>query len=96
MFMLILGLVTVVFGFNNQHSEIISVIMAVIILTACIMFLIILYCFLVIHYHFIDKRNLKQITCNYDFNALKNDKIDGIILRLIVSQRNLFTSNGIE
>ena len=49
---------------------------------------------MVIHYHFIDKKHLKQIPGNKDFNALKHGKIDVMVSRLTATQKNLFSSTG--
>ena len=89
LFMLKLGLITVIFGFHNQYPEIVSVVMAFIILTPCIMFII--CCILVIHFYFIDKRKHN----NHDSNITPNNdrRVGSMKLRLTRTQRKFFNPN---
>ena len=89
MFMLILGLITIMLGLHDKYPEIISFIMSLIVLIPCIM--LIIYILLVYHNYRMDKKNMN----NYDCNGNPNDRIKGMKSRLTVSQMKLFTKSPI-
>ena len=89
-FLLILGLVVIIFGFHAEYSGTIAVIMAIIVLIPC---LIIMTGFILFCYNYRrDKNSLKSsdIDSHNDINA----RIDGMKSRLTKTQKDLFRSSS--
>ena len=85
-FLLIMGLATIIFGSHSQSPEIISIIMAIIVLIPC---LIIAVGFILFYHNYrMDKRNLKS--ADVDSNKKIHSRIDGMKSRLTKTQINLF------
>ena len=89
-FLVIMGLATIIFGFDTQLPEIVSLIMAVIILIPCIIIAICVILF--IDNYRMDKKNLKS--GNIKSNTKINARINGMKSRLTKTQRDLFKSNA--